>query len=70
MHTQSERKDANNAGHDAGNTAGFNDCGSGLPNNGGNININVVPKSVCCLRYRVRCWLQYEIQARVQTRIY
>ena len=37
--------DANNAGYDAGNTAGFNDCESGLPNNRGNININLAPKS-------------------------
>jgi hypothetical protein len=38
-------KDANNTGYKAGNTAGFNDCESKLPNNGGNININLAPKS-------------------------
>ena len=36
---------ANNTGYEAGNTAGFNDCESELPNNGGNININMAPQS-------------------------
>lgn len=36
---------ANNAGYKIGITAGFNDCENELPNNGGDININLASKS-------------------------